>query len=114
MKLLVFVLNKVSLLDKFLHNLLEKQIKGATIIESEGMARKLIEHEDFDLFGSLRVLLDKPREDSRVIFIVLEEEKVKDVLDVIDKLIDLEEPNSGIVFTLPLDYVKGYNKKVGK
>jgi len=57
-------------------------------------------------------LFDIPRRDSRVILMVLEDEKVQVVLDIIDKLAgDLTKPNSGIVFTLPLDYVKGYKKQ---
>ncbi len=112
MKLLVYVMNDVALLDEFVHELKEKGIKGATIINSTGMGRKLIENEDYDIIGSLKSLFDIPRRDSRVILMVLEDEKVQTVLDLIEKLAgDLTKPNSGIVFTLPIDFVKGYKKQ---
>jgi len=41
----------------------------------------------------------------------LEDEQVPRVLDIIDRLAgDLSKPNSGIVFTLNIEYVKGYKK----
>lgn len=111
-KLLVYVLNNVLLLDKFLHELKVNNIKGATILESTGMARKLIENDDFDFIGSLKVLFDNPRTESRVIMMALEEEQAKVVLEIIDSLVDLTQPNTGIVFTLPIDYIKGNRKTV--
>jgi nitrogen regulatory protein PII len=108
------MLNNVLLLDKFLHELKVNKIQGATIIDSTGMARKLIENSDFDFIGSLKVLFDNPRTESRVIMMALEEEKVSTVLQIIDSLVDLTEPNTGIVFTLPIDYIKGNIKTVKK
>ena len=39
MKLVVYVMNDVSLLDDFLRQLNDNNVKGATIIKSSGMAR---------------------------------------------------------------------------
>lgn len=114
MKLLVYVMHNVALLDKFLHELKLKKIPGATILNSTGMARKLIENEDFDFIGSLKTLFDNPRVESRVILMALEENQIQDVLGVIETFVDLDKPNSGIVFTLPIDFIKGYNKQGGK
>jgi len=101
-------MNDTSLLDKFLHELNQKNIKGATILNSTGMARKLIENDDMAFIGSLKVLFDNPRKESYVILMALPDEQVPIALQVIEKIAgDLSRPNSGIVFTLPIDYIKG-------
>ncbi len=109
MKLVIFVLNDVSKLEGFLHDLKEKGIHGATIISSSGMARKLIENDDMKFIGSLKALFDNPRVESEVILMAVEDDQVAVVFKVIDESIgDLKEPNSGIAFTVPIDCVKGY------
>ncbi|HNZ50624.1 MAG TPA: hypothetical protein PK087_04235 [Bacilli bacterium] len=111
MKLLVYVMNNANLLDRFVHELKDAQIRGATILNSTGMGRKLVESDNFDIIGSLKAIFDTPRTDSRVILMALEDEQVPRVLDIIDRLAgDLSKPNSGIVFTLNIEYVKGYKK----
>jgi len=111
MKFLVYVMNNVDLMDAFIHQLKERNIKGATIINSTGMGRKLVESEDMDFIGSLRVLFDNPRAESRTFFMALEDEQVSVVLKIIDEIAgDLTKPNSGIVFTMPIDFIKGYKK----
>ncbi len=108
MKLLIYVLNRTELLDEFLHVLKEKGIKGATILNSTGMARKLIQNDDMEFIGSLKTLFDNPRKESNVVLIALPDEQVKVVYKVIDSVCgDLSEPNTGVVFTLPIDEIKG-------
>jgi len=113
MKLMVFVMNRVEHLDSFIVRLKESGIKGATILNSTGMGRMLAENDDlgYDLFGSLRALLDNPRAESRVILMALEDAQVAVVNNIIDEVIgDLSKPNSGIAFTLPIEFVKGFKK----
>lgn len=108
MKLLVYVMNQTELLDEFLHLLKEKGIKGATILNSTGMARKLIQNDDMEFIGSLKTLFENPRKESNVILMALKNEQVEVVYNVIDTVCgDLSKPNSGIVFTLPIDEIKG-------
>ncbi|HOO44170.1 MAG TPA: hypothetical protein PKU69_03775 [Bacillota bacterium] len=110
MKLVVYVMTKTELLDSFLHELQENKIKGATILNSTGMARKLIESDDMNFIGSLKSLFDKPRKESYVILMAVAEEKVPVIYQIIDNVCgSLEEPNMGIVFTLPIDDIKGCN-----
>jgi len=104
-------MNDVEKLEKFLVELKQRGIKGATIINSTGMGRVLIENDDMDFIGSLKVLFDNPRAESRTFLMALEDEQVSVVLSFIDEFVgDLSRPNSGIVFTLPIDYIKGYKK----
>lgn len=113
MKLMVFVLNNIEKLDPFIHRLKDAGIKGATILNSTGMGRRLAENDDlgYDLIGSLRALLENPRAESRLILMALEDPQVAIVAAIIDELVgDLTKPNSGICFSLPIDFIKGYKK----
>jgi nitrogen regulatory protein PII len=113
MKLVVYVMNKTSLLEEFLHELNENGVKGATILNSTGMGRKLVQNDDLDFIGSLKTLYLNPRMDSKVIFIVVKDEQVKTVYKVIDTVCDdLEKPHSGIVFTISIDNVQGYGTSI--
>ncbi|MCK5732008.1 MAG: hypothetical protein KAH13_03255 [Tenericutes bacterium] len=108
MKLVVYVMYKIELLDEFLRELKANDINGATILDSTGMARKLIQSDDMQFIGSLKALFDNPRKESYVILIALPKEKVDTVFKTIDNVCgSLEEPNSGIAFTLPIETIKG-------
>jgi len=110
MKLVVYVMNKTELLEEFLLELKANNINGATILNSTGMARKLIQNDDMEFIGSLKTLFANPRKESHVILIAISEERVKTVLKVIDYVCgNLEEPDSGIAFTLSIDEIKGCN-----
>lgn len=111
MKLMVFILNKVEELEPLLSSFAEHGIGGATILHSTGMARALANSEDESIFGSLRALLDPEREASKTILTVLNDDQVQTALDVIEEIIgDLSAPDTGIVFTLPVDFIKGMRK----
>lgn len=108
MKLVIYVMYKIELLDTFLHELQEKDIKGATILSSTGMARKLVESDDMNFIGSLKTLFEKPRKESHVIMMAVTDDKVETIFSVIDNVCGpLEEPNTGIVFSVPIDQMKG-------
>jgi hypothetical protein len=111
MKLMFFVMNNVDHLDPFIFRLKESGIKGATILHSTGMGRMLAENDDlgFDLFGSLRTVLNGPHTESRVLMMALEDSQVEIVEKIIDEIVgDLSKPNTGILFTLPIEQVRGY------
>lgn len=110
MKLLVLVLNKPDQLTTILHEFNENEIRGATILESTGMAHALMS-DDFHLFGSWRSFLDPKRKENKTVYMVLEDDKVLKVVDIIESVIGpLNKPNTGIVFTVPVDFVKGIVK----
>lgn len=110
MKLMVVVLSKIELLDELLGGFIEAGIRGATILQSRGMARELYNSgRNSDMFlGSLRAILDPDREESRTILTVIKDEQVQDAVHVIEATVGLlTEPDSGIVFTMPVDFIKG-------
>ncbi len=111
MKLVVYIMHDKSKLENFLHLCNENDIKGATIINSTGMARKLIENDDMEFIGSLKVLFDNPRAESHMIFMVLEDNLVDLAIKIIHQVAgDMTKPNTGIVFTMPIDYFEGLMK----
>lgn len=109
MKLLVCVLQKTELLEQLLNKLECAGIKGATVLQSKGIAVTLLDSKkDIPFLGHLRSVLDPEREENCTIFIVLDEEKLSIAIKTIEETIgDLNKPNTGIIFTTPVDFAKG-------
>ncbi len=111
MKLLVFVLNKIEKLNGLLNEFADHNIHGATIINSNGMAHSLVDSDDHKLFASFRQLLDPKRKESKTIFMVVNEDEIDLILHIIEKVVgNIESPDTGIVFTLPVDFARGLVK----
>jgi len=110
MKLLVFVLNQEELLEEILEAFIEAGISGATILDSEGMGRFLT--YEVPLFSDFREFMKGNKPYNKTIFSVAEEEKIKKVEELIEKICgSLSNPGTGILFTIPVDYVKGLRKE---
>ena len=110
MKLLVLILNKIDLLDELLEALADAHIGGATILQSRGMAQELDHNsmEESSFLGSLRLLLDPDREQNLTILTVVPDNKVSVAVDIIERVVgDLDRPDTGVVFTVPVDFTKG-------
>lgn len=112
MKLVVIVLNKVDVLDELLEDFVENGIHGATIINSTGMAQELFSHHDLHIFYSLRNMMDPERQENKTIYLVTENEKVEKIFEIADDVVGgFDHPNTGIFFSVPVDFVRGVNKK---
>lgn len=110
MKLMVVILNKMELLDELLEGFAGVHVGGATILQSKGMARELYQSgRENDMFlGSLRAILDPDREENCTILTVVKEEMIEELVAVIERVVgDLTKPDTGIVFTLPVEFIKG-------
>ncbi len=108
MKMLVFVLNKVDVLDRFLTELSDAGIRGATIITSTGMARALYNSDEGSFFSSLKFFLDPEKDENYTIFAVLQKSQVETFKRVVKEVVgDLSEPSTGVLFTLPVEEVEG-------
>ncbi len=107
MQLLVLVLNQYEKLDRLLIDLDKAGIKGATVVNSTGMAR-LLNGETDVILGSIRAFLTPGREDNRTVFIVTCEEKIKRAIDVIHNVFgSLNQPDTGVLFVIPILYTEG-------
>ncbi len=113
MQLLIFVLNKTECLEELLEAFAENGIHGATIIDSRGMAQSLYGHDELRFMASLRLLLDPEHKENKTIFMVAREEEVKKVSQIINKITGgLDQPDTGILFTVPVQYVEGLGNSI--
>ncbi|MBR4622896.1 MAG: hypothetical protein IKO44_05085 [Ruminococcus sp.] len=116
MKLMVIILNKLDALEYLLEGLSAAGIGGATIIESSGMAMTLSKLDSSFVSASLKALFSSDgNEDNRTILSVIRD----DQLDIARKVIystvgDLSLPNTGVIFTLPIDFAEGIRKNRNK
>lgn len=109
MHALFLVLNEPKYLEDILAAFLEVGVKGATIVDSQGMGSALAANPNYELpfFGYLRTFLDDAHPYNKTIFTVLENEEmvekaVKAVKSVLD---DVHRPGIGFMFTVPVGHV---------
>lgn len=107
MKLVIIVLNKVECLDEMLKCFYNNGIKGATILDSVGMAHSLEAHDELRFLGSLRMLLDPSRKESKTILIMTEEENITKIKDIVNDVTGgLSNPDTGIMCTLNIERIE--------
>ena len=98
MKCMFIVLNNTDKLDELLSTLADNGINGATILESTRF------------LGSLRNVLNNDREKNTTIFMVLSDEQVLLARVAVKKVLkNISKPDTGILFTVPVDFVEGVN-----
>lgn len=106
MYVLVVVLNAIDYLEDILSGFVDEGISGATILDSQGMGRAIVdgEHNSIPLFGALHTLLADSHPYSKTIFTVLEDEVMVDkAVEVVQEVIsDLSHSGTGFMFTLPI------------
>ncbi len=109
MQLLILILKKVELMEELIKHLAESGVKGGTILDGTGMASELINMEDLPMFGMLRLLLtDEEKTACKVLLFVLKDEQVTKTRSAIKQVVgDFSEPNTGIMFSVPITYVEG-------
>jgi nitrogen regulatory protein PII len=114
MKLLVFILNQEELLEEVLEAYIEAGISGATIIDSEGMGHFLA--NEVPLFADFKDFMKGNKPGNKTILsIVTDEAVVSELKKILDDVMGgLEQPGSGIMFTVPVDWVSGFSKNQSK
>lgn len=111
MQALFLVLNETDFLEDILEAFIEIGVKGATIVDSQGMGRALVTHSDqhIPMFGYLRNLMDDAHPYNKTIFTVLDSQELVDkvVKTVNDVVGDIDRPGVGFIFTMPVGSVYG-------
>ena len=111
MQLLVVILKNEKLLDDILKKLAEEGVKGGTILSGKGMGEELMNMEDIPMFATLRRLMkDEDREAVHVAMFVIRDEQVVEARETVKQMVNLKEPNTGIMFVVPITYVEGLGK----
>ena len=112
MQVFVFVLNRTEHLEHLLQEFSDHEFHGATVLDSKGMARILHTEEEMPLFYGLRAIMEPEHRSSKTIFMVLPDEKVEEAKKIVNQVTGgLEQPDSGIMFAMPLTFVEGLVKK---
>lgn len=107
-QLLFLVLNKTHVLDRLLDRLNEAGIKGATVINSCGMAHALASREDSHIISSIRMLFSAEREENKTIFMIVNEKELEAARRVVHEVVgDLSKPNTAIMFSVPIGFTEG-------
>ncbi|NCN04761.1 MAG: hypothetical protein GW949_03940 [Spirochaetales bacterium] len=107
MKLLVFVLNKEEYLEEVLEAYVEAGVAGATLLDSEGMGRFLA--YEVPLFAGFKEFMkgNKPY-NKTIISVIRNEAIIAKVKELVDEVVGgLDNPGTGIMFTLPVDWASG-------
>lgn len=107
MKLLVFILNDEELMEKVLEAYVEAGVTGATILDSEGMGRFLT--YEVPLFAAFKDFMKGNRPYNKIILSVIRrDEVVHKARTLVDQVVGgLDNPGTGIMFTLPVDWASG-------
>jgi nitrogen regulatory protein PII len=107
MTLLVFICNKPEKLEEVLEGFLEIGVTGATIIDTVGMGQIL--SSEVPIFAGFRSLFRGASTVNKTILSVIKEPaKVREALALIDEIVGgMDKPGAGIVFTVPIDNVRG-------
>jgi len=111
MKLLILILNKVEKLEEVLEGFLEIGVTGATAIDSVGMGHIL--SEEVPIFAGLRFMFAGAKPHNKTVFSVIKDEKEELVMELLKKILgDLNQPGTGIVFTIPIDRAEGLKPEI--
>lgn len=112
MQLLVLVLNKTECLDEILKELSENELHGATILDSKGMAHCLDHFNELNFMLSLRKVLNPDHKESKTIFMVIKDDEIEKVSRIVNFVTGgLDQPDTGILFTLPVNHLEGFKLK---
>lgn len=106
MKLLVLVLNKEEYTEELLERFVELGVPGATVIDTIGMGRVL--SQEIPIFAGFVDMMAGARPSNKTIFTLVDDESVDDIRKGVEAVIgSLDEPGTGILFTVPVDYHAG-------
>lgn len=103
MRLLVIVLKESKAhLDVILEPLTRLGVTGATIIDAVGMGRVM--HHEVPIFMGLRHIMGSRLPYNKVILSVIGDDvNLEEIRTVVEEVVgSLDEPGTGIIFTVPL------------
>lgn len=109
MNLLVVILKKADLVTEICKELAEEGVHGGTIIDGKGMASIIEKMDDLPIFGMLKSILsdDDEQEIVKVMLFVMNDEETEEARKTIQRVVGLDEPNTGIMFAVPVSFVEG-------
>jgi nitrogen regulatory protein PII len=116
MYVLFIVLNKTDFLDDVLASLMKSGVRGATIIDSKGMAGAMVHGQmpSFPLFGSLKSIIEGAHPYNNTIFSVVDNDELlnKAIAGVQQVLGKIPHPGAGFMFNVPVSGIYKLGEKV--
>ena len=105
MKLLVVVINNPDNLEDVVEALIDLDVRGAVVIESEGVMQMLA--QDVPIFGGLRQFLKGPKSLNKTVFGLTDDD---DIIEKLDKKlkkvgVDFSAAGTGYAVLLPISAV---------
>lgn len=108
-ELLVCVLNRPEAVEDVISAFLSIGVTGCTIVDSKGMGKVI--SQDIPIFAGFQSLFAGVRESNVMIFSVMDSDMVDEAIKVVEEAYtSFTEPSSGIIFTIPVNKVKGVSK----
>jgi len=112
MKLLVAVIEDTTRIDTILDLFYENGIPGATVINSRGMGHVIADH--YSIFARFSDLTGSSKgsdvHNSTIFTVIKTDETLQLAIELIEEVVgDLNQPDTGLIFTLPVLDVKGFN-----
>ena len=107
MEALFIVLNDLDKFEKLCLELVEKDVHGGTILDSTGLVHTVNDLDSPFHFGGLRNLLNPKRKQSKTLFFVGNEQQISVIIDTVKDVIDIDAPDTGMMFTFPIRNVFG-------
>lgn len=112
MKLVVIVLNKTECLEALLEEFAKRKLQGATILESRGMMQELSDEPENEFLFSLRHILNPQHRENRTIFLAASASRVPVIVEAVNQVTGgLNRGDTGILFTIPIDSLIGFEVK---
>ena len=102
-------MKKANLVADICKELAEKGVHGGTIIDGTGMASVIEKMDDLPMFGMLKAILadDDDNEVVKTMLFVMDDEELVTAKKIINEVVGLDEPNTGIMFAVPVSFVEG-------
>ncbi|VAX21303.1 hypothetical protein MNBD_NITROSPINAE04-173 [hydrothermal vent metagenome] len=105
-ELFVCIINRPEAVEDVIAAFVEIGVTGCTIIDSKGMGKIIT--QDIPIFSGFKNMFSGTRESNVTIFSVMDSGLVDEAIKIIEEIyVSFSEPDSGIVFTLPVNRVKG-------
>jgi nitrogen regulatory protein PII len=113
MTLLVFICNQPEKLEEILEGFVEIGVTGATIVDTVGMGRLL--SSEVPIFAGFRSMFRGASATNKTIMSVIDDPaKVEEAYAIVEEAVgSLSDPGAGIVFTIPIENVKGLKPELG-
>ena len=109
-ELFVCVVNRPEAVEDVIAAFLSIGVTGCTVIDSKGMGK--IISQDIPIFAGFQSLFAGVRESNVTILSVMDAELVDEAIRVVEETyMSFTEPSSGIIFTVPVNKVRGVSKE---